>query len=171
MFNNWKELIPAGFNDNSRVWIYQSSRLFSLSEALEIEVLLQDFTENWQSHGAKVEGYGNLLFGQFVILMADETMASVSGCSTDGSVRLIKEIEKMTNALLFDRTTLAFILKNKVQLLPMAQLAHAMENGFITAETLYFNNTVLTKQELLNNWITPVKNSWLGKRYFTTAEH
>lgn len=169
MFNNWKEIIPADFDDNSRVWVYQSSRLFTLSEALEIEVLLENYTNSWLSHGAKVKGYGNLFFGQFIMLMADETASGVSGCSTDSSVRLIKEIEKMTNVSMFDRTTLAFVLKDKVQLLPMAQLPHAIQNEFITAETPYFNNVVLTKRELLNNWIIPAKSSWLGKRYFATA--
>jgi hypothetical protein len=170
MFNNWKELIPVDFNDDSRVWIYQASRLFSLSEALEIEVLLENFAATWLSHGAKVKGYGNLLFGQFVVLMADETAAGVSGCSTDSSVRLIKDIEKMTGVTMFDRTTLAFILKGKVQLLPMTQLPHAIKNNFINAQTPYFNNVVLTKKDLLDNWIIESKDSWLGKRYFSNAE-
>ncbi len=169
MFNNWKELIPADFDDNSRVWIYQASRLFSLSEALEIEVLLENFAASWLSHGVKVKGYGNLLFGQFIVLMADETAAGVSGCSTDSSVRLIKDIEKMTGVAMFDRTTLAFVLKDKVQLLPMTQLKHAIQNNFITPETLYFNNIVLTRKELLSNWIIPSKESWLGKRYFSAV--
>ncbi len=132
--------------------------------------MLEEFVENWQSHGAKVKGYGNLLFGQFIVLMADETAAGVSGCSTDSSVRLVKNIEKMTGVSMFDRTTLAFVLKNKVQLLPMAQLPHAIQNEFITAETLYFNNVVLTKKELLNNWLIPAKYSWLGKRYFSDVQ-
>jgi hypothetical protein len=39
-----------------------------------------------------------------------------------------------------------------------------VENNFIDANTLYFNNTVLTKKELLEKWIVPVKDSWLAKR-------
>jgi hypothetical protein len=101
--------------------------------------------------------------------MADETAAGVSGCSTDSSVRLIKDIEKKTGVSMFDRTTLAFIVKGKVQLLPMAQLQHAIQNNFINAETPYFNNVVLTKKDLLGNWVIPAKESWLGKRYFATV--
>ncbi len=48
---------------------------------------------SWNSHGDPVKGYANLFFGQFIILMADETASMVSGCSTDSSVRLIKAIE------------------------------------------------------------------------------
>ena len=90
---NYQAELPQDFAADSRVWIYQSSRLFTMGEALQIEDLLNTFTENWKSHGTPVKGYGNLFFGQFVVLMADENATGVSGCSTDSSVRMIKEIE------------------------------------------------------------------------------
>jgi hypothetical protein len=165
MFENWKKLIPNEFSDDSKVWIYQSSRLFTFTEALQIEGLLEDFVANWLSHGAKVKGYANLLFGQFVVLIADESATGVSGCSTDSSVRVIKEIEQLYQVNMFDRQTLAFIRKDKVELIPMAQFSHAMDGGLITPETPYFNNLVSTKSDLLSGWIVPVRQSWLAKRY------
>ena len=96
--------------------------------------------------------------------MADETKAAVSGCSTDSSVRFVKELEKKFNIDFFNRTNLAFWIKDKVQLLPLGQLAYALENNFIGPDTLYFNNTVLNKEQLENNWIIPVKDSWLANR-------
>jgi hypothetical protein len=93
MILDFTEHLPEDFNDNSRVWIYQSSRLFFISEALEMEDMLNDFVANWKSHSEPVKGFANLLFGQFIVLMADETATSVSGCSTDSSVHLIKSIE------------------------------------------------------------------------------
>ena len=161
---DFKEHIPVDFNNSSRVWIYQSSRLFLISEALEMEAMLNDFTAGWASHGTPVKGFANLLFGQFIVLMADETATGVSGCSTDSSVRLIKSIEEKYKVQMFDRQTLAFVVKEKIQLLPLSQLDYAVENNFINAGTLYFNNTVLTKKELLEKWIIPVKQSWLAKR-------
>jgi len=160
----YKHLIPEDFHSASRVWIYQSSRLFSLSEALQIEDMLNDFVQRWNTHGAPVKGYANLLFGQFVVLMADETSTGVSGCSADSSVRVIKQIEQQFGVNMFDRQTLAFVVKDKVQLLPSAQLNYAATNGFINPGTLYFNNLVATKEELLNNWMIPVKQSWLAGR-------
>lgn len=157
-------LLDGNFHPSSRVWIYQSSRLFSLGEALEIEKALQDFTGSWQTHGTPVKGAAYLFFGQFIILIADETASGVSGCSTDSSVRLMKELEQRFGVSLFDRLSLAFVVKDKVELLPLSQLAYASANGFINGDTLYFNNLVQTKQELENNWIIPVKESWLAKK-------
>jgi hypothetical protein len=160
----FREQIPVGFNDSSKVWVYQSSRLFFISEALQIEEMLEQFVDGWKSHGADVKGYANVFFGQFIVLMADESATGISGCSTDSSVRIIKEIEQKMNVQLFERQTLAFIVKGKVQLLPLSQLSYAVKNDFINGDTLYFNNTVLTKKELLQNWIIPLKESWLAKR-------
>jgi hypothetical protein len=160
----YEHLIPEDFHPSSRVWIYQSSRLFSIGEALEIEDMLNDFVEQWHTHGAKVKGYANLLFGQFIVILADESAAGVSGCSTDSSVRLIKNIEQQFKVDMFNRQNLAFVVKDKVQLLPLQQLKYAVENNFIEADTLYFNNLVQTKDELINKWLIPVKESWVAKK-------
>ena len=161
---DYTALLPADFNAASRVWIYQSNHLFSFSEALELEEQLSDFVTNWKTHSDPVKGYANLFFGQFIVLMADETQANVSGCSTDSSVRLIKAIEQQYKVQLFDRQLLAFIIKEKVELLPLSQLNYALQNNFINENSLYFNNVVLTKKELEENWIIPVKESWLAKK-------
>ncbi|HEX2627727.1 MAG TPA: hypothetical protein VHM26_01905 [Chitinophagaceae bacterium] len=160
----YKYLLDGNFHPDSRVWVYQSSRLFSLSEALEIESLLDAFIQQWNSHGVPVKGAAHLFFGQFIILIADETATGVSGCSTDSSVRLMKQLEQQFNVQLFDRTMLAFVVKDKMQLLPLSQLSYAVENGFINGDTLYFNNLVQTQHELMDKWIVPVKDSWLASR-------
>lgn len=161
---DYKYLLDDNFHPDSRVWIYQANRVFSLQEALEAEELLNEFAAQWKSHGIPVKGAAYLFFGQFIVLIADETATGVSGCSTDSSVRLIKDIEQRFAVSMFDRTTLAFVVKEKVELLPLSQLQYAVENGFINTDTLYFNNLVQTKEELENKWIIPVKDSWLSKR-------
>jgi len=160
----YKRLLDDDFDPASKVWVYQSSRVFTIREALQIEEIINQFAQSWLSHGVPVKGAAYLFFGQFVVLMADETATGVSGCSTDSSVRLIKEIEKTFGVNMFDRLALAFIVKDEVQILPMPQLKYAVEQGFITADTLFFNNVVLTKEDLENNWIIPAKDSWLAKK-------
>lgn len=161
---DYRETIPASFHPSSRVWIYQSSRLFTIPEAFHIEDILKEFAANWQSHGTPVKGYANLLYGQFIIIIADETATGVSGCSTDSSVRVIKQIEQQFGVNMFDRQMLAFLVKDKIQLLPLAQISYAIENNYLTTDTLYFNNLVSTKQELMEKWIIPIKDSWLTSR-------
>ena len=167
----YQSLIPANFPDASRVWIYQSGREFTSEEILQIEEELVAFGKTWNSHGDKVRDFAQLFFGRFIVLMADETNTSVGGCSTDFSIKYIKNLGKDYNTNFFDRSQLAFIIKEKVQIISLDAVNAAIEDGYINAETLYFNNTILTKKELLNTWIIPLKKSWLAGRIhsFTRA--
>lgn len=163
MIFEYKHLLPQHFDPQSKVWIYQSSRLFAMSEALQIEEILHNFVGTWNSHGTPVKGYANLLFGQFIIFIADESATTVSGCSTDSSVHIIKQLETACKVSLFDRQSLAFVVKDKLQIIPLQQLEYSLQNNFLTIDTLYFNNTVLTLQALQTEWLVPIKNSWLAK--------
>jgi hypothetical protein len=168
---DYEQLIPEDFHPNSKVFIYQSSRLLMLSEALELEAMLEQFVNEWESHGAPVKGYANLLFGQFIVFMADDTDAKICGRSIDSVARFAKEIETKFSINLLDRQTLAFVVKDKVQLLPLSQLKYSVENNFLTPDTLYFNNLVTDKKSFLSNWMIPIKESWLASRIasFQTA--
>jgi hypothetical protein len=160
----YRYLLPENFAPGSRVWVYQSSRLFMLSEALELEEVLEQFSGSWRSHGAEVNGWAQLFFGQFLVIMADESSTTVSGCSTDASVRFVKETGAKYGVDFFNRTNMAFVVKDKIEQLPLNQLEYAWQNGFIQRDTLYFNNLVQTKEELEKKWIIPVKDSWLAAR-------
>lgn len=161
---NTSNIFPSGFSPASRVWIYQSNRPFNEQEILEINEQLHQFTAQWNAHGAPVKGWGQVVLNQVIVLMADESQTAVSGCSTDSSVRIIKSIEQQYSVNMFDRLLLGFIVKDKVQLLPMAQVAYALEKGYIDENTIYLNNTVLTRQELDTHWLQPLKNSWIAKK-------
>jgi len=161
---NFKEKIPADFAGESRVWIYQSNRPFESAEAEEMKKMFSAFVSGWNSHGDKVKGFAGLLSHRFIVLMADESATGVSGCSTDSSVRLIRSIEEKFAVRLFDRQSLAFWLNDKIEIIALDQLEHAIENNTVNGDTLYFNNTVLSKKDMMENWIIPVNKSWLAQR-------
>src|SRR5580658_3354995 len=122
----------TSFDPSSRVWIYQGHRPFTAGEAAETRQLLNSFIQTWASHGTPVKGHAAIRYDQFIILMADETASGVSGCSTDSSVHLIKQIEQQTDVRLFDRVNLAFYVDGQVRLIPMTRLPEALNSGEIT---------------------------------------
>ena len=158
-------LIPSHFAPTSRIWIYQSSRPFSSTESVQIQKSIDEFISAWTAHGAAVKGIGLIAFNQFIILVADESHTQVSGCSTDSSVHFIQQVQQTWNTDFFNRRTLAFWMQDEVRLLDMGDLPGAMENQTIQAETLYFNNLVATLQDWINQWIQPVGESWIAKKY------
>ena len=157
-------ILPKDFAPNSRIWIYQSNRPFSEQEEKEINEQLFNFYTQWQSHGAAVKGWAKLVFKQFVVVMADESLTDVGGCSTDGMVRMIKSFDRQYSVDLFDRLTITFLVDQKPQPLPIQQVKYALEKGYIETDTLLFNNTVDTKEKLEEAWLVPLKKSWLLNR-------
>jgi len=168
---NIAQLLPPGFAPDSRVWVYQSSRPFSEQEEKEIKEQLYHFYAQWQAHGVPVKGWAGLLFRRFIVMMADETEVGVSGCSTDSSVRVIKSIERQYEVNMFDRLSITFLVKGQPEVLPLNQVQYAIDKGFINGRTLLFNNLVSTQQELLNNWLQPLEDSWLKTRVSFAQRH
>lgn len=164
MLEALKNIVPANFADDSRIWVYQSSRAFIDREEQEINEQLEQFYTQWNSHGTPVKGWAKLLFKQFIVMMADETATGVSGCSTDSSVRVIKSIERQYEVNMFDRMMLTFLVEGKAQMLPVNQVQYALDKEYIDHNTPLFNNLVNTKDDLMNNWLIPLKESWLASR-------
>ena len=160
-----EQQLPLDFAADSRVWIYQCNRAFREKEVLEINEQLLQFYEQWESHGKKVKAWAGILFNQFIVMMADEkASALVGGCSIDSSVRIIKSLEHQYGIQLFDRMSISFLIEDKVQMLPLQQIKYAAEKGYINKDTLFYNNAITTKEEMLHSWLVPIHESWLANR-------
>ena len=111
-------------NQQSRVWIYQSNRVFSLSEVKDIEVILHAFTSDWTAHNQQLHAYFEIKYHQFIVLIVDETQAGASGCSIDKSVRLMKDLEQKFNINLFARFNIAYRSQEEIFLFQEMHLKH-----------------------------------------------
>lgn len=153
--------IPADFGDHSRVWIYQSDRAFTDEEVIEIQDKLNEFNEQWNAHGSKVKSHTAVFFNRFIVLMTDGDEVEVSGCSIDSSTNFIKTLEQGYKVDLFNRQNLAFVVDDAILSIRLSDLNNSIQLGKITPQTMYFNNTIDTKYDLLHNWIVPIENTWL----------
>lgn len=151
--------------DDSKVWIYQANRQLTLEEIGEMEQLIEGFVEKWEAHKQSVKGFGGIFYKRFIVLMADESVAEVSGCSIDGSVRLIKEIEQAFDLNFFDRLKITYKITNQlVGSFALSQINDLWEKSSINEDTIVFNNLVQTKGEFETKWEIPLKDSWLFQK-------
>ncbi len=144
--------------DNSRVWIYQSSREFTNTEVEQIKKQSEDFISQWTSHGALMDACIEIFYNRFLVLFANEEQAKASGCGIDKSVRFFQELEKQYSVSLFDRMQVAYKIDDKILTCHLSDLEKQL--GTNRGEVLVFNNLVQTKKEFLTSWETPLKNSW-----------
>ncbi|HLR37774.1 MAG TPA: hypothetical protein VK084_07005 [Chitinophagaceae bacterium] len=161
---DWKKVIPSEFSNYSRVWVYQGNRAFTADEKLKVGKVIAQYVDSWMSHGRPVKGWGTVLFDQFIVLLADDTSDKLCGSAIDSSIRFMKELESKLGIELLNRMNLGFSDGQKLFTVPMQELETALEAGEIQQETLFFNNTVSSKKELLENWIQPIKESFLANR-------
>jgi hypothetical protein len=150
--------------DHSRIWIYQSNRKFNSLELDIISEALTAFTERWSAHGIPMSASFDIRFDQFIILAADENSAVASGCSIDDSVRTIKELCQQFNIDLFDRTKVAFKRDETIVFVDLTDLKNQYESGTWNDQSLFFNNLISAKGDLISKWVVPASSTWL-KRY------
>ena len=144
----------------SRVWVYQASRALLPQEVTAVDQALEQFTAGWTAHDKALKAYGKVHHARFVVLMVDETQATASGCSIDRSVRFLQAVEDQLGISLFDRLFLACQTADGINAIHRDDLAKAMDEGTITADTLVFNNLVQTRQQWESEWMIPLHQSW-----------
>jgi hypothetical protein len=146
----------------ARVWIYQANRPLSEAELVPLLPRLAAFAEEWTSHGQRLAASAQFLHRQFLVIGLDEEVAGASGCSIDASVRFVRELEQQLGLELLEKSRMAFFSEGQLLLLTRRELREAIAAGHVTADTLYFNNTLSTKGELDEQWPAPAGQTWLA---------
>lgn len=149
---------------NSRVWIFQSDRLFSDPERKEIDEKMKSFIGQWYTHGKPMHGTHTIIYGCFVIVAADEQRQIVSGCSIDSLTELFKDFGQIYQLSFFDRFSIACKNNNEVYLMTLDRFKEALDSGDLDAESKVFNHHLSSKLDLSSSWEIPIKDSWL-RRY------
>lgn len=156
--------ISSAISDTDRIWIYQADRFLTEQEVKIAQKELDDFTKLWTAHQHQLNAKAFVAFDLFVIIAVDENAYPATGCSIDKSVAFIKQLGEKLHTDLLQRTNLAWIEDNQIQISRLDSLGEvSLHEG-----TLIFNNLVTNGHELKNNWIVRVSDSWL-KRYLPAA--
>lgn len=151
--------------ETARIWIYQSTRRFSTEEKEFVTERLTAFCDQWNTHGALIPSSFDIQYDQIIILSVDESRLGASGCSIDSSVRTLREIEQKLEVNLLDQGKVSFINKGNVVTSKFQEIKDYIQAGNLQEETPVFNPMVQKKEDLVENWLIPAKDSWL-KKYF-----
>lgn len=151
----------ADMPDTSRVWVYKSNRVLT---AEEVNTILQDgqtFADGWRSHGEDLSAAVDIILDRFVVIMVDDQVTDVGGCSIDTSVHFIKMIEQKVDVLLTDRMIIWYEHEGEIQKCRTAPFREKASNGHVNRDTIIYNDLVNNKADLLANFRIPMKDSWL----------
>ncbi len=145
---------------HARLWIYQANRALTASEKEYLGEGLKDLCDQWSAHGVPLRTSYTLPFDRFAVLAVDE---GASGCSIDSSIRFLKGLQGKLGIDFFDRSQVAFLKDGKVISFSLKDLKGMFENQALTADTIAFNNLVVTKEEWEKQWQSTVRDSWIAR--------
>ncbi|WP_187478317.1 ABC transporter ATPase [Amniculibacterium sp. G2-70] len=148
------------YPDNAMVWVYNADRFLTADDKQHITTKVQDFIDNWDSHGSLVKGTFTILHDAFLVIFADDQGDPLCGRAQSASVNLVKELEKDLNIKFLDRMRQSFQENNEVKLVKLAELKTLYKDGKINDETLVFDNTVINKKDFDSRWKVALKDSW-----------
>ena len=94
--------------DDSRIWIYQSSKDLSDSDIKIIDNKTTLFLENWKAHGNELQASYLIKERRFLIIAVNERFNPIGGCSIDYSLQLVNDISTTINLDLLDRLSVNY---------------------------------------------------------------
>lgn len=146
--------------NDSRVWIYQSNRKLTEEEVAGIALQTKTFLTQWTAHGADLEAGFEIRHHRFLIIGLNQTNASASGCSIDASVRFIQSLQEQFKVDLLDKMNVTYYNGDFIAHKSLLDFKKMAKNRSVSGNTVVFNNLVTTKEEYLEHWEVPAKDSW-----------
>ena len=151
--------------DESRIWIYHSSRKFSEDEVADIEKNLVEFVTNWAAHGTSLEASFQIKYNRFIILAVNQEVQQATGCSIDKSVEFIQNLEQKYEVDLLDKMNVAFKQGEYITYKTLLEFKKLAKDKSVSENTIVFNNLVNTIEEFNESWEIPAVDSW-HSRFF-----
>lgn len=148
---------------NTRVWIYPASRTLTPAECEAINATLTSFCQEWSAHGAPLQSNFEIRNNRFVILLVDEAKHAASGCSIDGSTRVMKGIAQALGVDFFDRGNVPLLQNGTLEIWPANEFKAKVKSGEISGHEIILHTLAATKEELDQYWHLPIEKSWLAK--------
>ena len=151
MQKNYNFLFP-NLPDHSTIWIYTSNREFTSEEADKITVIINQFVRSWKAHQKSLTAAGALLLNRCVVFAVNEDDEQITGCSIDGSVKLIKELEQEYKVDFFNRLNMLILSNGKTKMVSYHDLKDHKED-------LVYNPNIQTLKEIRENWLVPIQET------------
>lgn len=149
------------YPETAKVWIYQAANYLDDDDVAFLKVEIDDFIQNWESHGSLLKADFDILHNLFVVFFVDEDGDRMCGRAQDASVKLMKKMEEQLETEFLNRMNLAYLSDDKAVPFKMNDFTSLLEKGLLNDKTLVFNNTITTKKEFDLAFKLPLSKSWM----------
>jgi len=152
MLTNYQNL-----SENSKVYLYPSSRKFYANELEELEFKIKEFLSSWTEFSTSYK----IKYNRFLLFFITEDV-EVSTELMDKLAMFILELETAYKVTLLDKVNVCFKQGEYVQYQEMKRFRELVKKKSVSKKTIVFNNFIQTKYEFENEWEMPITESWLS---------
>ena len=147
--------------DTSRLWIYQLNRVLTPLEKDYLANQTSSFLESWAAHGTGLVAAFSIVERRFLFIAADESKANASGCSIDSLTHFLQDMQQQMKIDFFDRSTINYNIDGEIKSMPFIEFRDKLASGDLSSETYMYNTVLKLKSQLKEQFLIPVKDSWL----------
>jgi hypothetical protein len=145
-----------------KIWVYLSDKELKGDLLRSVLHAGNDFVQNWKAHEMPLNATFEVVNDRFIVVSVDETTYNASGCSIDKLLRLIKQLEADHKIQLLNRLLVGYKTQNGVEVVLSSLIKEKLAAKQLDENTLIYNVAVSDSKEY-ENWLQPLKETWLKK--------
>lgn len=152
--------------EHARLYIFGSSRPFTLDDQPVLARELDAFVGVWKAHGEPVAGAWEVAYDRFLLVAVDEEQTALSGCSIDSLTRTIKVLESALGLSLLEGGVVYYRAEDGIRRATRDEFRRLAEAGSVTASTRVFDNTLTQLRALRSGaWEVPAGSAWHARAF------
>lgn len=159
-------IIESSFSDKAHVWFYFAPGTLSNIQIEQFEFQRNEFLRSWNTHGKPNAGDVFLLERRLIIIVGENGVEGISGCSIDKSVAWIKSLSLEWGMDLMDRNWVMFEKLPGVIEFSRLNLFWALRKAHeVTDDSLIFDTSLQTLGQLRREFKKPFSQSWHARMW------
>jgi hypothetical protein len=146
---------------SARLFVYTSDKALNHSEYSEFSRNLQEFINDWKAHGNMLDASFMLIANRVLLIVVDEKSQTATGCSIDSLNRYLQSSAYdwfCRNWVL--HTSIAPSIDCDWEVSDLGDFHNKCRSGEISLDEFVLNTTVLSIEDLYENLIQKVSDSW-----------
>lgn len=160
----------ARLPDDARLWVFGASERLTDDQWAEVLATVDAFLDEWHAHGHPVHAGRAVEHDQFLLIGVDEAATQLSGCSIDGMVRELTQLQTRLGTTLVDGSSVFFRDGGRVERMSRAEFKARALDGQVTLSTSVFDTTLATVGELrAGRFEVVASESWHRQAFFPEA--
>ena len=166
------DMLFPHLTDDSDCWIYASDRTLTSEEMDLLSSLFGRFSQDWSSHGRKVNAGFDIVDGRIMVVAAHISGGDISGCGIDKSLHLLQEVAESRSFSWVSALQIIYRSdEGEIEAVSRKGFKALAENGRVHTGTPVIDLSLRRLGDLRNRGMeTPASLSWHGRLFALKPE-